>query len=452
MEAIAGQVLQGALSPGSFLFLFVVLPVFLILSLAVPGRYRARLLLILSGVYILAAWPWWLPLPVLSTVVDFLCMRMMGRYEEEPERRRIFLWLSVAKTLIMIAGLSLLEQAFAVLPFWGLFICALSGTGAVLEAHRREIPCENSFVRFALYCCFFPKLFAPTMLRYSAFDGQPRNPDGDRLFMGLLLYLQGAFKAFLFGGRLTGMYVQLQSALESDASILSAWSLVVVFALGLYFVMSGAGDMARGLGQAFGIEMKRNFYYPYQSRSVGDFLERFNMCLSDFIRRHVYDRLRAQRRGAAMEGAALVLCGMLMGLWFGLRLNGILWGAYLALFAVLETKFFPKPAASAPLLLRRIGTLLVVVAGFSILSQDSPAGTLRLVGAMLGTGGIPLYNSDVLYILSTNRLVLAVSALLSTSLVSLAAFWLRRAVPKTARVLSAIFFVGLLLLYTALSL
>lgn len=436
-------------------FFFVVLPLFLLVYYLAPQRMRPGVLLLESLWFYLQAEPGGLLLLTTSVAVDYAALRLMDRSDGDIRLRRLCLVVPVVKSLVLIGFYGAMAQVRVTPLILGLQVYTLSGLCCLLAAYRREIPCERNLIRFALYCSFFPKLYAGPLHSYSDYVGQlheARLKPGEVL-AGFGGFLQGAFKAGVLGGYLYRLHQDV-SALQ-PVTALAAWMKVFTLAFSLYYLLSGLGDMARGVGAMFGLKLPGNFYYPYQSRNVEDFFDRFLITINGFIRGTVYAGLRDHRRRGKWDGAAadalnLLISGMLFGLWFGLRLNYLLWGAYLALFIILERYLYPRLLARVPTLFCRLGTLCVVLAGFTIFAGETPAESAALIRAMVDFSA-PV-NNQVLYLLSSNWLLLLASLFFATNLVNLAMVKLRRNLPRVAAALFGACDVGILILYLALSL
>lgn len=100
--------------------------------------------------------------------------------------------------------------------------------------------------------------------------------------------------------------------------------------------------MARGLANLLGMDFPENFHYPFQSRTVSDFFNRFNITVTKIINRYVYIFLGADTNGVLSTIVNTLLTTMLMGVWFGLRLNYLVWGVYFAAFILLERYFLMR--------------------------------------------------------------------------------------------------------------
>jgi D-alanyl-lipoteichoic acid acyltransferase DltB (MBOAT superfamily) len=109
---------------------------------------------------------------------------------------------------------------------------------------------------------------------------------------------------------------------------------VQLFFLWLYLDFSAYSDIAIGIGRILGISTPENFNKPYLARNIVDFWERWHMSLSLFIRRNVFIPLqlylnrRADGRTPLISASiAFSLSFLLCGLWHGLSINFLLWGA-----------------------------------------------------------------------------------------------------------------------------
>lgn len=431
-------------------FLFVLLPLMLLAYYLFPPRMRPGVLLAESLLIYHFGGLGNLQVMLLSILVDYLLLRLMEYLDGDERKRRLLLWASIVKNLALIIWVGLLVQSRE-LPQQqiGLTIYTLSAIGCLFAAYRRDIPYERNIIRFALYCCFFPKLFAGPRHPYERYTEElgaaALRPD--RMLSGGGSFIQGAFKTAIFGGSL---YNLSQSAAALSNTALAAWLHVFSFAFAIYYMLSGYSDMALGIGAMFGLTLPRNFYYPYQARSVGDFFERYHMTIGDFLRGAVTSGLARDPNRRRADILGILLTGMLFGLWFGMRPSYLLWGLYLALFIVMERYLYPVLLENIPTLFSRIATLCVVLAGFTIFLCDTPLESVWLITTMFSFGN--LFDNQVLYLLTSNWLLLLLSCFFATNIVNLAVVKLRRAAPVFAGALFGVLDIVILVLFLALSL
>lgn len=125
-----------------------------------------------------------------------------------------------------------------------------------------------------------------------------------------------------------------------------------------------------------------------------------------------------------------LLTTMLMGLWFGIRLNTLVWGIYFAAFILLERYFLMRFLEKMPPIVDRIYTFIVVMFSFTIFSGSSLRVTAYYIKSMFGLNHLPFANSAVSYILTTNYLLLLCSFFCATSLSSLVGKFVHNKLPR----------------------
>jgi D-alanyl-lipoteichoic acid acyltransferase DltB (MBOAT superfamily) len=162
------------------------------------------------------------------------------------------------------------------------------------------------------------------------FDERPyERPDAaERFARGLMLLVLGLAKKVFLGDPLAE-YVNpiFETAAAGKAvTIMEAWQATLGFTFQIYFDFSGYTDMALGLALMFGIVLPQNFDVPYRSTSLQDFWRRWHMTLSRFLRDYLYIALGGNRRGLAVQVAALFTTMALGGLWHGAGLTFVAWG------------------------------------------------------------------------------------------------------------------------------
>ena len=451
-------------------FIFVFLPLAMICYAFTPGRYRNYTLLLINALYYLFAGWRVAAITAAAAVIDYAVGlfldaafggRLLGRL------RAPALALAAVKNIAGAVLFAVLGEIHAVIPAAGLAVYALTATGYLIDVFRREIPAERDPVKFLLFSTLFCKMYAGPLVRYGEMKPQLDGDGGKRRFVlgdageGLTLFLRGAAKKVLLSDRLAEFYASLESVNAAAPSLIGSWLGVLVFALRVFFALSGFSDMAQGLGLVFGLRLPSNFYYPYQSLSVSDFLYRFNTTVSQFFTHYVYDALRPMtsapsrdaeeapsgRRVPAEVLNTLLVC-LLFGMWFGVRLTYIVWGIYLALFILMEKYVTGKLLDAIPRLFARVYSFAAVMISFILFS----AGSLRQAAYNLGMlfdFSRETTSAELNYLVSSNWLLLTLALLFSISLFALAGHTLRRRAKPVADILSAICAVALLALTTA---
>ncbi|MFU8971736.1 MBOAT family O-acyltransferase [Chryseobacterium wangxinyae] len=106
----------------------------------------------------------------------------------------------------------------------------------------------------------------------------------------------------------------------------------VLFAFHIYGDFSGYLDIALGTSRLFGIELLRNFAFPYFSRDIAEFWRRWHISLSSWFRDYLYFPLGGSKGGMWMKIRNTFAIFLVSGFWHGANWTFIVWGGLNALF------------------------------------------------------------------------------------------------------------------------
>ena len=324
---------------------------------ALSHRSQNRFLLVCSYVFY-GWWDWrFLGLIVLSTLVDYGCGLAMdeSRGPRSPRLRRRVAAGSVVTNLMILgvfkyygffvesarsladsAGLPLHLGTLDILLPVGISFYTFQSMSYTLDIYRRRLPATRRLDDFALYVAFFPQLVAGPIERAGNLLPQiqaPRRMTRGAMTSGAQLMLVGFFKKMVVADNLA-VYVDSVFDTGGDPSAAAGLLAMYAFAFQIYADFSGYTDIARGAARIMGFELRRNFEFPYLSRSPGEFWRRWHMSLSAWLRDYLYISLGGNRRGRLRTIRNLVITMLLGGLWHGASWNFVLWGAYHGLLLV----------------------------------------------------------------------------------------------------------------------
>lgn len=416
----------------SLAFLLVFLPLTAAVYYAVPRPYKVPVLFVASLWFYGSISPVGLLIMAASVGMDYLIARPLFLWRKGDRRARLLLLLAAAKNILLFVILSSLSQLRGTEMPIGVVVYAFTSLGYLVDLYNGEADLAGGFCEYGLFCCFFGKIYVGPILSFGDFDRQVRDPrlSLTRIGEGIVFLLHGLAKKIVLADNLALLAEELRNIPYLDKTVLSVWMLIICIILQIYYTLSGYSDMARGIGGIFGLDLPENFHYPLQSESVSDFFSRFNISANRFVRKYVYGALGAEDNGPLATTLNIMLITMLMGLWYGVRLNYLVWGGSLGLFIVLETLWGERFFARLPTLLRRLYTQVVIVVSFawySCLSISQGVFYLqtmfgfRTVDFLRGLGGNNPYamawSDQSLYLLTQNWLLLAVSGLLCTSVI-----------------------------------
>ena len=405
----------------SLTFLLFFLPLTLLLFALVPAHFRVFVLVVASLLFIGTTSPLSLALLCASLLMDYLLSRpIFMRHGQQASRW--LLYLATAKNILLVVGLSVADQLHTSgqislqLPTLGVTVCSFTSLGYLIDLYNGETDPITSVYDYFLFCSFFGKIHVGPIVSSRDFAPQLRDLriSWAGVSDGCVWFCHGLAKKLILADSVLLLGDQLKAIPYTQKTVAGVWLLVLCYLFATYFTLSGYSDMARGLGAFFGLNLPENFHYPLQSQSVTDFFSNFNISANRFVRKYVYQALGAEDNGTLATTINIMLITMLMGLWYGISLNLLVWGSLLGCFIVMETLVGDR-LLRIPALLRRIGTLSLVVLSFSLFCSGSLSQAWFYLQVMFGLGGAPLYNSQLLYLLIPNLALLLLCTLFSTN-------------------------------------
>ncbi|MGE0706413.1 MAG: MBOAT family protein [Planctomycetota bacterium] len=358
-----------------FPFIFVFLPLVLLGSRALGGQQRLAWLFAASLAFYATSSLGFLPLLLLSTLVDFVAGGRIAAASDSPRARKGWLLVSLCFNLGTLAffkyaglithtlrdlfgpGVPLIQASLPV----GISFYTFQSMSYTIDVYRGEVTRARSFLHFAGYVTLFPQLIAGPIVRYSQLEAQLDQPhlDAARFADGVQLFVVGLAKKLLLADVLAAVAAPLFA--QAQPGLLTAWAAMLLYAGQIYWDFSGYSDMAIGLGRMLGYEFQVNFDSPYQATSFRDFWRRWHISLSTWLRDYLYIPLGGNRHGPGRTYLALTLTMLLGGLWHGASWNFVLWGAAHGLLLAGERALGERnPLLRLAPPLQRVVVLLVV--------------------------------------------------------------------------------------------
>ena len=280
-------------------FSFLFLPAVLLCFYLGPARWRNGVLVAASLFFYLCNAPEWLPMMLVSLLLDYLVCAKLVRSTVQMRGRRLVFWLSIIKNLLlMVLSLAMVELFALPLPL-GVMVYTTTSMGYVIDVYNGDEYFDGKLVDFLMVTTFFGKLPAGPVVQYSDLkkQWQQREIGMDTLKQGMRLYIGGFAKLVILAQGNLAVKQSIEQMENASGTVLSVWILIITTTFGLYYTLTGYCDMARGLGCFFGLRFPENFHYPFQSRTVSDFFNRFNITVTQFINRYVYVFLGGDSNG-----------------------------------------------------------------------------------------------------------------------------------------------------------
>jgi D-alanyl-lipoteichoic acid acyltransferase DltB (MBOAT superfamily) len=111
------------------------------------------------------------------------------------------------------------------------------------------------------------------------------------------------------------------------------------FTFQIYCDFSGYSDIALGTARLFGIDLLRNFAFPYFSRDIAEFWRRWHISLSTWFRDYLYIPLGGSKGSLYMRVRNIFAIFLVSGFWHGANWTFIIWGLLNALY-IMPSIFF----------------------------------------------------------------------------------------------------------------
>src|SRR6201987_5576115 len=389
-------------------FLFQFLPA-TVLAFAAARRHSPRAgILVLAGasLFFYGAWrPGYLLLLLASVAVHFgLGLRM-----EDPLRRRATGTFGVALNLAVLCYFkytnfildSLNALTGAPLPFvdiilpLGISFFTFQQIAYLVDV-MRGAKVERDIVSYTLFVSFFPHLIAGPLVHHAEMIPQfKRGRTGHSSVLaarGLAIFAAGLFKKVVIADNLAQFVSPVFAHLDAGGSVTPSWAWLATLAytLQIYFDFSGYSDMAIGLALLFGIRLPVNFRSPYQATSIIEFLRRWHITLSRFLRNYLYIPLGGNRLGERRRHVNLMVTMLLGGLWHGAGWNFLIWGGLHGGYLVVNHLWRTgrKGTATSPggRVVCWLLTFLAVVVAWVFFRAKSLTGAWRMLAGLLGLG------------------------------------------------------------------
>jgi len=202
----------------------------------------------------------------------------------------------------------------------------------------------------------------------------------------------------------------------SEPSVLLSWLGIIAFAFQIFFDFSGYSDMAIGLGRMLGFRYAENFNFPYVAQSITEFWRRWHISLGRWFRDYLYIPLGGNRVSRWTWVRNIFVVWFLTGLWHGASWNFAIWGLYFGGLLLLERVVLRDRLARVPRPLRHIYTLFLVLIGWTIFQLGTPDQIFGYLADMFAVSGIDLANTEALYLLKSNAVLLCVAVIGSVPL------------------------------------
>ncbi len=379
-------------------FLFRFLPVFMLIYLFVPDKYRNVVLLAGSLLFYGVGEPYYVLLLILSILINYKAGQFIVQKEDKIRKNILvaslfynfgilFLfkyWDFVAETINRFLKGEKIPTLSLALPL-GISFYTFQIVSYLIDCYKGKLKEEVSFTSFAAYVTMFPQLIAGPIVKYEEVSERmsERKIRPKAVESGMKLFSIGLGLKVLLANQIGTLWNSIMTAGAGNLSVPVAWMGAFAYSFQIYFDFWGYSLMAKGLGRMLGFRIPKNFDDPYISKSISEFWRRWHITLGRWFREYLYIPLGGNRKGYARTVFHLLVVWTCTGLWHGADFNFVLWGLTFFVIASVEKKWIGKWLEQSKLLGHLYIVLLIPVTWVIFAISDMQQ-LLRYLQNMIG--------------------------------------------------------------------
>ncbi len=330
------------------------LPLVLIIYWLIPvKKFKLQnMLLLVASYYFYACWDWrFLFLLIFSTSLDYFTGIQMAQ-SKSYRVKQLWFWISIVVNVGFLGvfkyynffagsfvealnnvGIHATYSSINVILPVGISFYTFHGLSYVIDIYNDRIKPERDFIHYSVFVSFFPLLVAGPIERATHLLPQitrQRKFQYEQAADGLRQILWGLFKKIVIADNCATYVNDIfanYTSYNGSTLLLGA----VFFAFQIYGDFSGYSDIALGTARLFGIELLRNFAFPYFSRDIAEFWRRWHISLTTWFRDYIYVPLGGSRNGRWLSVRNTFIIFLISGFWHGANWTFIFWGFFHAL-------------------------------------------------------------------------------------------------------------------------
>lgn len=317
------------------------------------SKKHQNFVLILASYYFYSCWDWrFLFLLVFSTLLDYFSAIKIENSTTQ-KAKKLWLWICISINLGFLGVFkyyNFFAQSFSellhgvglktspilldlILPV-GISFYTFHGLSYIIDIYYGRIKSERNFVDYSLFVSYFPLLVAgpierathllPQLKVKREFNFEKAKEGVYQIIWGLVKKVVIADTCAIYANEIFDHY----NSMNSLTLILGA----IYFAFQIYGDFSGYSDIALGTSKLFGIDLLKNFNYPYFSRDIAEFWRRWHISLSSWFRDYLYIPLGGSKGSKLFQVRNTFIIFLVSGFWHGANWTFIVWGLINAIY------------------------------------------------------------------------------------------------------------------------
>ena len=235
---------------------------------------------------------------------------------------------------------------------------------------------NRNYIDVMLFLMFFPKIGQGPIVTWNRFSLllDKRETTLDKTIIGIEKIIIGLAKKVIIAdvlGTLVSSVITSYTSVDSITLIGTA----LCYMVEIYFDFSGYSDIAIGISKIFGFDFDENFNYPYLSKSIGEFWNRWHISLGNFFKHYIYISLGGNKKHVYLN---LFIVFLISGIWHGNGAGYIIWGIIMGLCVCLERYIY----INVPKIIKWLATMLIIYFSWIIFMTPSFSVALNYIKLM----------------------------------------------------------------------
>jgi alginate O-acetyltransferase complex protein AlgI len=360
----------------SISFIFIILPVFLVLicvaKITKSSNFRNISLLVVSLIFYF----WGEAGNIIILIVLGLLNYKLGLLLEQLKRPKLYISIGIVLNILLLIYykysfwllsfiLPKYENKKLIIPL-GISFFTFHAISYIIDVYRKTTKPSKKLSDFLTYFCMFPHLVAGPIVRYSNIKKDLNNsgPNLELFIFGMYRFLLGLNKKVIISN-FASIIATNAFRMSSTGSLqfFDSWIGIIGYTIQIYFDFSGYSDMAIGLAAMAGFRFDENFNRPYSSLGMRDFWKRWHISLSSWLLDYLYIPLGGNKKTKLVTYINLILVFVICGIWHGANFTFLIWGLWHGSFIILERVIKDK-LKIFPFIIIKIYTFLVIIIGW----------------------------------------------------------------------------------------
>ena len=350
-------------------FLFLVLPVFLISYYFASVKFKNLVILFFSFLMLLYGAPKLFIYFIIFSLANYLVSYLLYKINKKAIRI-VLLTLAICSYFILFHWFtnkdycfiyffrdSILKKIYFSVFFFNLF-------SYLVDVYKNRVEFKKNVLDYLVYVFMFFKFYVGPVVPYYRICGAIEKRDVllKDVVIGIEKFILGLLKVSIFAYEMGQIKNIFALECEQKLTLISAWFGVAVIFFRYYFYFSGYCDMANGLAKMVGFCFPSEFKNKIFCKSIGEYFRSFHVNTINFLKFYISPWVNYKNKIFKI----LKYIFIVLLLWYilikmcDINFIGVF---YFGILFFLEMKFFKEKLYKLPKILRQIIIFILILIG-----------------------------------------------------------------------------------------